>query len=93
MVVVLKVLFVLGMIGVAFLIGWSAGVDTINIEYRDWKETDGWLVRPYKHLYCGAVYGHIYVKDTPEAGVRCKRCGKLYVPKTGKRKKVVSDGD
>lgn len=82
MITVLKVMAVIFLMLVAFIIGMAVGESEMEVE---WKEKDGWLIRPYKHLRCGAVYGHIYVKDTPESGgwvsVRCKRCGKIHVRK------------
>ena len=82
MIIILKVIAVIFLLLVAFIIGVAVGESEMEVE---WKEKDGWLVRPYKHLRCGAVYGHLYIKDTPEAGgwygVRCKRCGKLKVRK------------
>lgn len=82
MIIILKVIAIISMILFAFIIGIAVGESDMEI---DWKEKDGWLVRPFNHLRCGAVYGHQYIKDTPEAGgwvgVRCKRCGKLKVRK------------
>lgn len=82
MIIFLKVIAVIFLLLVAFIIGVAVGESELEVE---WKEKDGWLIRPYKHLRCGAVYGHQYIKDTPEAGgwvgVRCKRCGKFKVRK------------
>ena len=82
MAIALKVIGVIFLLLVAFIIGVAVGESEMEVE---WKDKDGWLVRPYKHLRCGAVYGHLYIKDTPEAGgwygVRCKRCGKTKVRK------------
>lgn len=82
--IVFGVIGVIVLLIVAFLIGVAVGESEMEIE---WKEKDGWLIRPYKHLRCGAVYGHQYTRDTPEAGgwygVRCKRCGKFKVRKAG----------
>lgn len=82
MTTVLEVIGVIFLLIVAFLIGVAVGESDMEV---DWKEKDGWLIRPYKHLRCGAVYGHQYTRDTHEAGgwygVRCKRCGKFKVRK------------
>ena len=82
MIIILKVIAVIFLMVVAFIIGMAVGESEMEVE---WKEKDGWFVRPFKHFHCGAVYGHLYIKDTPEAGgwvgVRCKRCGKSKVRK------------
>ena len=82
MIIILNVIAVIFLMVVAFIIGLAVGEIEMDV---DWKEKDGWLIRPFKHLCCGAVYGHQYIKDTPEAGgwvgVRCKRCGKFKVRK------------
>jgi len=79
------VLFIIVMMIISGLVGYALGIGSQFVDHYDWlqcKNTNGWLIRPFKHLYCGAVYGHLYIKDTPEAGgwvgCTCKRCGKLH---------------
>ena len=82
MITVLKIIAIIFLLLVEFIIGVAVGESSMEVE---WEEKDGWLTRPFKHFRCGAVYGHQYIKDTPEAGgwcgVRCKRCGKFKVRK------------
>ena len=84
MILLLKIGLVVFLLVVFAFIGWCVGASS-DLVWRGDTEVDGWLIRPFKHAWCGAVYGHIYVKDTPEAGgwvgVRCKRCGKYHVRK------------
>lgn len=41
---------------------------------------NGWLIKPFKHLYCGAVKGHIWKNCSPVAlpfvCQECIHCGK-----------------
>lgn len=44
---------------------------------------NGWLFRPFKHLWCGAVYGHKWKQASPEVCghilLECTHCGKEKV--------------
>lgn len=78
---------------IALFIGWATDVLTSPELHPD--DGEGWLIRPIKHAACGALFGHNWKPDTPEAcgwrGMRCARCGKTKVVRVVK--KEVSEDD
>ena len=90
--IVAIVLFIIVVMIISGLVGYALGIGSEAVDNYTWlpcKDANGWLIRPFKHLYCGAVYGHLYIKDTPEAkswaGTKCRRCGKIH-PRKGELK-------
>lgn len=45
------------------------------------RKKNGWLFHPFRHFWCGMIYGHDYraiSPDIPYAGIlaECRFCGK-----------------
>lgn len=67
-----------------------SGVSIIEDRRNGWNDKrDGWILRPFIRLACGAVYGHEYrpswyyfdKKGNRHQLEQCRYCGKMRKPK------------